>query len=77
MYIIFTLQIEFLQDKNQELELKLKELIDAKRQICNEKHRNEDLNRGIKEIKKSTEIEKQLIVNAADRELESAKVSPL
>jgi len=57
------------------LEFKLKELIDAKRQICNEKHRNDDLNRGIKQIKKATEIEKQLIVNAADRELEAAKVN--
>ncbi len=57
------------------MEFKLKELIDAKRQICNEKHRNDDLNRGIKQIKKATEIEKQLIVNAADRELEAAKVN--
>lgn len=42
--------------------------------MFNEKHKNEDLNRGIKEIKKCTEIEKQRLVNAADRELDAAKV---
>ena len=64
-----------MQDKNHQLELKVKELIDAKRHVFNiEKHRNDDLNRGINHIKKSTEIEKQRLVNAADRELDAAKV---
>ena len=50
----------------------------AKREIINEKFKNDDLVRDIKEINriaKKAEIEKKLVANAADRELDQAKVS--
>ena len=43
--------------------------MDAKREIINEKHRNDDLVRAVKKV----EIEKHMVENAADRELDHAK----
>jgi hypothetical protein len=46
--------------------------------MINEKCKNEDLSRGLKEINRiarKNEIEKQMVCTAADRELEQAKVS--
>ena len=54
--------------------------MDAKRLMMNEKHKNQDLSRGIKEINRiaqNSEIEKQRVCNAADRELDQAKVLKL
>ena len=63
------IQIEFLQDKNHQLENRIQELMGAKRQVLSEKHRNENLSRGLKEI----DLEKQRICDAAERERELAK----
>lgn len=43
--------------------------MDARRDVINEKHRNDDLLRAVKKV----EIEKHLVENAADRELDHAK----
>jgi chromosome segregation ATPase len=43
--------------------------MDARREVINEKHRNDDLLRAVKKV----EIEKHLVENAADRELDHAK----
>ncbi len=67
-----------MQEKNHQLERKVSELMGAKREIINEKFKNDDLVRDIKEINriaKKAEIEKKLVANAADRELDHAKVS--
>ena len=50
----------------------------AKREVTSEKYKNDDLVRDIREINKiakKAEIEKKLVANAADRELDHAKVS--
>ncbi len=63
------LQIEFLQEKNHQLEMRVQEFIDAK-------HKNEDLKRNLHEcnrIAKKAEFEKQVMANAADRKLDQAK----
>ncbi len=52
--------------------------METRREVINEKYKNEDLVRDIKEINRlaqKAEIEKQMVVNAADRELDQAKVS--
>jgi hypothetical protein len=52
-------------------------LAETKREVINEKYKNDDLVRDMKEINrlaKKNEIEKQIAVNAADRELDQAKV---
>lgn len=51
------------------METKIADLSGAKRQVLSEKHRNENLSRGLKEI----DLEKQRICDAADRERELAK----
>ena len=43
--------------------------MEAKREVINEKHRNDDLIRAVKKV----EIEKHMVENAADRELDQAK----
>ena len=51
--------------------------MDAKREVINEKFKNEDLVRDMKEINrlaKKAEIEKKLVATAADREIDQAKV---
>ena len=65
-----------MQDKNHQLERRLQEFVDAKREVINEKYKNEDLVRDIKEINRMTkkaEFEKQMVASAADRELDQAK----
>jgi centrosomal protein CEP135 len=65
------LQIEFLQEKNHQLERKLQDCL-------NEKLKTDDLLvRDMKEMNrmaKKAEIEKQIVANAADRELDQAKI---
>jgi DNA repair exonuclease SbcCD ATPase subunit len=71
------LKIEFLQEKNHQLERRLEELLQTKREVINEKFKNEDLVRDIKEINrlaKKAELEKQMVVSAADRELDQVKM---
>ena len=66
-----------MQEKNHQLERKVTELMGAKREVINEKFKNDDLVRDIKEINriaKKAEIEKKLVASAADRELDNAKV---
>lgn len=70
------LQIEFLQEKNHELERRIHQLIDSKQDDMCEKIKNDDLVRDIKEMNRlarKAEIEKQMVVDQADRELEQAK----
>ncbi len=58
-----------MQDKNHQLERRLQEMMEARREVINEKHRNDDLLRAVKKV----EIEKHMVENAADRELDHAK----
>ena len=60
------------------MERQVVELKGAKREVISEKYKNDDLVRDIREINKiakKAEIEKKLVANAADRELDHAKVS--
>lgn len=57
--------------------MRLQDMVDTKREVMNAKHKNDDLVRDMKEINrlaKKAEIEKQMVANAADRELDQAKV---
>lgn len=60
------------------MERQVADLKGAKREVISEKYKNDDLVRDIREINKiakKAEIEKKLVANAADRELDHAKVS--
>jgi centrosomal protein CEP135 len=70
------IQIEFLQEKNHELEKRIQQLMDSKQDGLCEKFKNDELVRDIKEmnrIARKAEIEKQMVASQADRELEQAK----
>ncbi len=70
-------KIEYLQDKNHQLEKRLNDLIEIKRDTMSEKQKNDELKKDLKEINrlaKKAEIEKKVTVEAVDRELFEAKV---
>ena len=71
------LKIEFLQEKNRQLERQIHETLDVRRDAINEKHKSDDLVRDLSRLAKKAEIEKKMVANAADRELDQAKVFSL
>ena len=66
-----------MQDKNHQLEKRLEGIIETKRDAVNERQKNDELKKDLKEINrlaKKAEIEKKVTVEAVDRELLEAKV---
>jgi hypothetical protein len=74
-------QIDYLHDKNRALERRLQELTDLKRDLSSkqfeERLKNDDLLRDLKDIDRlarKVQADKEYTVEAADRELNEAKV---